>query len=311
MRRLLCVVTGIFVIAFAWGTVAHAAPNYPAPTGFVVDAANIIDDSVEASIVERLTAFEATSTIEIAVATIPSLEDLSIEEYATGLFQYWGVGKEKQDDGVLLLVAPTERKVRIEVGYGLEGALTDLESSQIIQDILVPAFKAGNYSQGIDSAVDAIVESVQGEYSAGTFSSSGGDFLGSAMGFLILLVVGFFVWVIVSQVILQLSRSKSIIAGGIIGGGLGSLMGLIMGTTLIGAIGGILFGLFVDWAVSRLPRFKKLREKAEKVAKELKKRPPGSGGFSGFGGGSSRGSSGGFSGFGGGMSGGGGSSGSW
>lgn len=310
MRRILYACASFLLVSFAWFFYTHAAPSYPEPTGFVVDAAYIIDDATEARITARLSAFEATSTSEIAVATVSSLEDSSIEEYATGLFQYWGVGKSKQDNGVLLLVAPNEREVRIEVGYGLEGALTDIESSQIIDTILIPSFKEGNYSQGIESAVEATVLAVEGEYSASdvTYDSGWMDWFGAI---LVLAIAGFVGFVVFSQVLFEFSRSKSFVAGGILGGGLGALIGMIAGSVFLGGILGTFFGLFVDWAVSRSPRFQRLRTKAEKVRAERKRNWPPRGGSSWGGGGSSGSSGGGFGGFGGGSSGGGGASGKW
>ncbi len=312
MRRILYAIAFLVFVSLAWYGAILAAPNYPAPTGFVVDAAHIIDDSIETRITARLSALEVTSTSEIAVATVASLEDLSIEEYATGLFAYWGVGKAKQDNGVLLLVAPNEREVRIEVGYGLEGALTDLESSHIIDTILIPAFKDNKYGEGIDEAVNAIVQAVEGEYSVETVTTDDGV-MGWIGALFILLIAGFIGFVVFSQVVLELSQSKSFVAGGIVGGGLGALMGLIAGSVFMGGVLGALFGAFVDWAVSRSPQFQKLREKALQMKKDRKNNWPPRGGGSwggGFGGGGGR-SSGGFGGFGGGMSGGGGSSGRW
>ncbi len=311
MRRILYACASlVLLLSCAWCTRVEAAPSYPQPTGFVVDTADIIDTETEARITARLTAFEVTSTIEIAIATITSLEEYSVEEYATGLFENWGVGKAKQDSGVLLLVAPNERKVRIEIGYGLEGALTDLESSQIIETILVPAFIEGNYSQGIDEASHAIITAVEGEYTAQTSAYDSGA-LGWIMAAFILLISGFIGFVIFSQVVLVLSRSKSFAAGGILGGGIGSLIGLVIGSVFIGGILGAAFGLFLDWAVSRLPTFQKLRKKAEEQKEYQQKNwPPKKGGWGGFGGGGGS-SGGGFGGFGGGRSGGGGSSGSW
>ncbi len=312
MRRIVYAFAFIIFLSFAWFSSANAAPTYPAPAGFVVDQANIIDDTIEARITARLSALEATSTSEISVATVSSLEDLTIEEYALELFEYWKVGKAKQDNGVLLLIAPNEREVRIEVGYGLEGALTDIESSQIIDNILIPAFKENNYSEGIDEATIAIVAAVEGEYSSEIAPYDDGV-MGWIGALIILSIVGFIGFAIFSQVVLELSKSKSFVAGGIVGGVFGSLMGLIVGSAFIGGVLGTIFGAVVDWAVSRSPEFQKFRQKALQQKKDRKNNwPPRSGGFGGgsFGGGSGK-SSGGFGGFGGGSSGGGGASGRW
>ncbi len=315
MRRYWHLIIGFFVIAsLAWFSSVYASPTYPPVTGFVVDTANIIDNLAEARITARLEALEATSTSEIAVATVPSLEGYSIEEYSTGLFSYWGIGKAKQDNGVLLLVAPSEREVRIEVGYGLEGALTDIESADIINNILVPAFREDEYSQGIEQAVDAIIVAVDGEYSATSAYSGDTGIGGWVAAIFILLVVGFVGFAILAQIIFTLSRSKSIVAGGFVGAGFGAIGGAMVGSVMLGVLLGIGFGLLLDWALSRHPSFQKLRQKAAEDYKKAKSDwPPKSGGWTsgGFGGGRSGGSSGGFGGFGGGSSGGGGASGRW
>jgi uncharacterized protein len=317
MRRILFAFASIFFLSFVWISSINAAPNYPVPVGFFVDQANIIDDITETRITARLSALEATSTSEIAVVTVSSLEGYSIEEYSTGLFSYWGLGKEKRDNGVLLLVAPAEREVRIEVGYGLEGALTDYESSLIIETILTPAFREGKYSEGVENAVDALAVAVEGEYSSEmTAYDNESGFVGWTMGIIMLLIFGFFVWVLSSALLMELSRSKSIVGGSVFGGLIGAFVGGLNGSWIFSAIVGAIVGAIVDWVISSLPIFKRFRQKAEE---QSKRRPPGSskGGFGGFGGGrsggggASGGSSGGFGGFGGGRSGGGGASGKW
>ncbi len=315
MRRILHAITSVIVVSFVWVQTAYTAPTYPQPTGFVVDDAGVIDAMVEARITDRLSALAVTSTSEIAVATVSSLEDFTIEEYAIGLFEFWGVGAAKQDNGILLLVAPNEREVRIEVGYGLEGALTDFETSQIIDTILIPAFKTGDFSTGIEEATIAITQAVEGEYIAPAYDDGVAGWFAAIF---VLIIAGSIIFTVFSQVFLQLSRSRSFVAGGIVGGGLGALVGMITNTVLLGGVFGFGFGLLVDWAVSRLPQFRKFRESAEKISKEGKKNwPPRSGGWTGggfggggFGGGGGK-SSGGFGGFGGGSSGGGGASGRW
>ncbi len=315
MRRIWYVVCLVFFGLSVWWVDLSAAPNYPTVTGFVVDQAQIIDTNTEARITARLETLEATSTSEIAVATVSSLEGYTIEEYSTGLFSYWGIGKAKQDNGVLLLIAPNEREVRIEVGYGLEGALTDLESSQIIDSILIPAFRAEKYSAGIEEAVNALIQAVEGEYSASSSTySDESNVVGWIMGIIIVLVLLFFAWAIFSAALMEFSRSKSVLGGSILGALIGSFVGGLTGSWIYAGIFGAIIGGLVDWAISHLSIFKRFRQKAEE---EAKNRPTGprKGGFGGsstkWGGGSSGKSSGGFGGFGGGRSGGGGASGRW
>lgn len=139
------------------------ATGFPELTGRVVDAAGLIDEATEAAITSRLEAFEARSSDQIVVVTIDSLEGAVLEDYANRLFRYWGLGQAGENNGVLLLVARSDRKIRIEVGYGLEGILTDALARLIIENALVPAFRAGDYSRGIDEGTGLIVQVLSGD----------------------------------------------------------------------------------------------------------------------------------------------------
>jgi uncharacterized protein len=142
-------------------TAVVAAQQLPKATGRVNDFANVIDAATEAAIDRRLDQLEQQTSSEIAVATIPSLEGISVEEYANRLFKEWGVGQAKQDNGVLVLVAPTDREMRVEVGYGLEGVLPDGLAGQVIRDDFTPRFKEGDYSGGILAGVNHLADIVQ------------------------------------------------------------------------------------------------------------------------------------------------------
>jgi len=133
------------------------AINFPALTGRVVDQANIIQSDTRAAIEQKSADLEEKSGIQLVVATVNSLEGQEIEPYANELFRKWALGEKKKNNGVLLLVAPNERRVRIEVGYGLEGTLTDALSKVIISNAMTPRFKAGNFSEGISRGVDDII----------------------------------------------------------------------------------------------------------------------------------------------------------
>ncbi|TIY02136.1 MAG: YgcG family protein, partial [Mesorhizobium sp.] len=128
----------------------------------VVDNAGIIDAATEAALTRKLADFEAKSSDQIVVATVPSLDGEEIEPYANRLFRAWKLGQAGEDNGVLLLVANNDRKMRIEVGYGLEGTLTDLHTRLIIENDMVPAFRAGDFSGGISKAVDDMVMVLEG-----------------------------------------------------------------------------------------------------------------------------------------------------
>jgi uncharacterized protein len=132
-------------------------PDYPALTGRVTDEAGILSDATKQTITGWLAGFERDTGRQVVVATVKSLQDQPIEDYAVGLFRHWGLGEKDKNTGALLLVAPNERKVRIEVGYGLEGELTDALSGMIIQQRIVPAFKRGDYDTGVSEGTAAIL----------------------------------------------------------------------------------------------------------------------------------------------------------
>ena len=161
-RRRVLPGVAIVMLLLAGLFAAVQAAELPALTGRVVDDANIIDAGTEAALSTKLADFEKKSSDQIVVATIPSLDGEAIEPYANRLFRAWRLGQAGEDNGILLLVAPNDRKMRIEVGYGLEGTLTDLHSKLIIENTMVPAFRSGDYSGGISGAVDDIVMVLEG-----------------------------------------------------------------------------------------------------------------------------------------------------
>ncbi len=136
---------------------ALAAPTFPKATGRVTDAAGVLPADTRAAIEARLATLESTTGIELAVATVPDLQGEVVEDYANGLYRAWGIGKRGTNNGALLLVAPADRKVRIEVGYGLEGVITDALSSQIIRREILPRFKAGDLPGGIAAGSAALI----------------------------------------------------------------------------------------------------------------------------------------------------------
>jgi len=133
------------------------AVTFPALTGRVVDQANVISAATRDAITQKLADLEAKSGIQLVVATVTSLEGQEVEPYANELFRNWKLGEKTKNNGVLLLVAPNERRVRIEVGYGLEGTLTDALSKVIITNAMAPRFKSGDFADGIARGVDDII----------------------------------------------------------------------------------------------------------------------------------------------------------
>lgn len=138
-----------------------AAQDFPALSGRVVDAADIIPADVEAQLTAKLEGLETQSQRQMVVATVPDLQGYDIADYGYQLGRAWGLGDAERNDGIILLVAPNDRKVRIEVGYGVEGYMTDALSSLIIQNQIIPQFKAGNMPAGIVAGTDSIISQLQ------------------------------------------------------------------------------------------------------------------------------------------------------
>ena len=138
-------------------------PAFPALTGRVVDEAGILEPDEEAGLADRLAALEGRTTDQLVVATVPSLQGLGIDDFSQRLGNHWGIGRADRSNGVLLVVAPQERRVRIAVGYGLEPILTNARSSEIIERDLLPAFRQGRWNEGISAGVDSIIATLVAE----------------------------------------------------------------------------------------------------------------------------------------------------
>jgi uncharacterized protein len=140
-----------------------AALELPPLSGRVVDEAGILDQATRAALTEKLAALEQKTTDQLVVVTLKSLQGTAIEEFGVALGRRWQVGQKGKNNGVLLIVSPNERKVRIEVGYGLEGALTDAVSRLIIENAILPRFRTGDYAGGISRGVDDIISVLTGD----------------------------------------------------------------------------------------------------------------------------------------------------
>jgi uncharacterized protein len=158
IRRLSAI---LIVLAFAgalFGARATAAdPTFPPLTGRVVDAAHILSPSTQTDVTGKLAALEQKTGDQVVVVTLPSLQGYEIADYGYRLGRAWGIGQKGKNNGALLIVAPNEHKARIEVGYGLEGVLTDALTSVILQNAVLPQFRAGDYDGGVQAGVAAII----------------------------------------------------------------------------------------------------------------------------------------------------------
>lgn len=156
--------TRVLLVLLAWAGTAMAQ-DYQAPplTGRVVDRAEMLDPAAEARLTRMLAGHEDASGEQVVVVTLPDLQGRTIEEVGLQLGRQWGIGEKGKDTGALLVVARDERRIRIEVGYGLEGRLTDAESSLIINRIMVPAFREGAFERGIVEGAAAMVQVLGGD----------------------------------------------------------------------------------------------------------------------------------------------------
>ncbi|MGQ7241902.1 TPM domain-containing protein [Salinicola sp. V024] len=159
--RAISLTLGLWLLAFT--AIAPAAPDFPELTGRVVDNADLLDDSTQSQLTDMLAAHEDATDEQVVVVTVPNLQGEAIEDYGYQLGREWGIGQKGEDNGALLIVAVDERAVRIEVGYGLEGRLTDAQSSRIINQIITPAFRDGDFAGGITRGAEAMVKVLGGD----------------------------------------------------------------------------------------------------------------------------------------------------
>ena len=150
-------------LALCWTTIAGAQLAVPPLTGHVVDQTATLTADQKAALEQTLQAFETKKGSQIAVLIVPTVEPDTIEQYALRVAEQWKLGRKKVDDGAILVVAKNDRALRIEVGYGLEGVLTDATSKRIISEIIAPAFKQGDFPGGISRGVERMLSVVAGE----------------------------------------------------------------------------------------------------------------------------------------------------
>ncbi|MCV3275366.1 TPM domain-containing protein [Aeromonas hydrophila] len=181
------VIPALLSCLLLWTAVVSAAPTFPALSGRVVDEANLMSRKQAHQLTQQLATFEKRSGIQLVVVSIDTLAGDTIEEYGYQLGRHWGIGQKGKDNGVLLLIAQDERKVRIEVGYGLEGALPDAIAANIIQTRILPAFKRGDMVAGVVAGSQAIMQALAGEYKPVENASK--DKLGGPWLFILMVIV--------------------------------------------------------------------------------------------------------------------------
>ncbi len=293
----------LFALVAALAVIPASAQQLPEPVGYVNDFAGVFSADIKSGLEDSLRLFEQETTVELAVVTVPNMSGTTVEEYAARLFEKWGIGKKDVDNGILLLFAQSERRVRIEVGYGMEPYLTDGQAGRILDNEVLPDLRAGNYGLGLLKGTRAIAQTIKdSDYQPGDVRPR------SSFPRLPSLVANraWVLWLLggLSMYLLSfMGRTRSIWLGGLWGAASGATLGwafngsiLLMGGIAAGAAG---LGLLLDLILSSAYRYQRSSGGPTSWARTW-------GGFSGAGRGGWGG--GGSGGFGGGRSGGGGAS---
>ncbi len=295
-------IVGLAVLLVLLTVVVSPALQVPKLQGRVNDYAHILSPGTVRQLDAALRYFEQTDSTQIVVLTVPSLKGEPIDDFGIHVADTWKIGQAKRDNGAILIISRMDRKVRIEVGYGLEGRLTDLVSGRIIRNVIVPAFRAGNFDEGVAAGVGAMMAAVKGEYKATSADRrAAGKRRSSSSGLFLPLIAFVF---LVTQ-LGRLRRTLGTVAGGVLlplfgamflGGGL-----LLLLLIPLGLVAGFLLSLLGGGLFSGTSLYGRRYMGGGYWGGGL-----GGGGFGGFGGGGFGGFSGGGGGFGGG-----GASGGW
>ncbi len=224
----LSLISRLFFLALLWISIPVSGQNIPDPQNparLVNDFADVLSGQQEQALEQKLIAYEDSTSNQVAIVVVKNLDGDDVADYAVKLALKWGIGSKK-NNGVLLLVSIEDRKSRIEVGYGLEGVLTDLTTKRILIEDLKPYFKQSQYFEGLDLATTHIIEAARGEYK-GDYKYSNGKTKRKGKG----LGIGFIILIVILIVLFGGGRK-----GG--GGGGGFLTGMLLGQMLGGSRGG-------------------------------------------------------------------------
>jgi uncharacterized protein len=238
----------LFTLVLSFLPQTSSALEAPPLNGRINDYAGMITPSVAKTLEQKLAAFERETSNQVVVLTIPSLEGDVIESFAIRVAEAWKIGQKDKSNGVILILAKKERKIRIEVGTGLQGVLPDITAGQIIRNIISPNLRSGDIDKGISAGVGAIIDATKGEFKASTTDrKTSKKNKGSKYGtFIVLLVVG----VIITAIAASSSRTAGILAGGLslpaaAGIGLGAVLWKLGVLALLGGAAGFLISLLM------------------------------------------------------------------
>ncbi|RED24217.1 uncharacterized protein BJ123_1335 [Rhodopseudomonas thermotolerans] len=235
------------VIAAALAPFARAEVAVPALTGRVVDQTGTLSADAVARLDQKLKAFEARKGSQIAVLIVPTTQPEAIEQFSIRVAEIWKIGRNKVDDGAILLIAKNDRKLRIEVGYGLEGALPDVTAKRIIDEIITPKFKAGDFDGGVEAGVDRMIGVIDGEPLPAPQPQhewSSPESMDELTGWAIPLLFG----TLVLNGFLKAALGRVAASGltGVIVGAVAMLFGLVWYIALVAGCAAFLLALFID-----------------------------------------------------------------
>ncbi|MGB7402536.1 MAG: TPM domain-containing protein [Arcobacter sp.] len=277
--------------------------TFPKLTGRVVDNAGILTSNQKETLTNILNAQEKETSNQIIILTLKSLDGNEIADYGYQIGRYWKIGQKEKDNGILLIVSMEEKKIRIEVGYGLEGSLTDARSHKIIEYKIKPYFKKGDYYKGILEGTNAIISSIKGEYKQETHTNNSGNIFPLFLLYFLIIFIAPFIGAIFAK--MKLKKTSRVFKAMTFGGFGGLFMTIATGSFIISLIAFIFFTLTIFRVNSKIGNSTNNSNRSSRYNSI--------GYGTGFGGGFSSGSSsfGGSFGGGGGSFGGGGASGGW
>lgn len=166
MNKFLKIALWLVLLVLPIAVMSQEFPKRPEPPRLVNDLADVLSPDEEAALERKLVAYDDSTSNQVVVLTVATLDDYPIEEYSLRVFRDWGIGNKTTNNGLLIVAAINDRKLRIETGYGLEGAIPDITANQIITNDIVPAFREQNYYQGLEAATNSIIAAAAGEYRA-------------------------------------------------------------------------------------------------------------------------------------------------
>lgn len=238
----------LLLLALAWPAAAQVAIP---PVARVTDLASTLSPQQVGALEAKLAAFERRKGSQVAVLVLPTTQPETIEQYAIRVAEAWKLGRKGVDDGALLVVARDDRALRIEVGYGLEGALNDATAKRIVSDVIVPRFRSGDFDGGIEAGVDAMLAVIDGEPLPAAAPAQGGREGGGLRNLEGLFVVGFIAVVVVGGILrAMLGRVP---AAMVVGAGAGAIAWFIADAIAIGAIVGVIAFVFTLAGGSGMP----------------------------------------------------------